>query len=76
MNTTEAKVIRRLERLRNSANGNPRFRVFFANGDVADTKPDADVAFGLGNRENMEPNEVIVTFERGQIVNVQPVEKG
>ena len=69
------KVIQSLDALTNSKAGNPRYKVFFTDGTSAITKIDASVAWGLGNPENVAPNIVEVTFERGKIVYVTPTGK-
>lgn len=66
----ETKTIERLERLRLSVNGNPRFRVTFTDGSVADTMSDAGFAYGLENREYRN-TPVVVTYTRnGKIRDV------
>lgn len=46
--TTFTSTIERLERLNNTAFGNPRWRVFFTD-RVADTKPNASIAHMISN---------------------------
>lgn len=65
----KTQTIAALERMQNTANGNPRWRVAFTDGTSALTKTDADVAYGLGNTE-FQGVPVIVTYEGGQIVYV------
>ena len=69
----EVKKIHSLDRMRNSAAGNPRYRVFFTDGTSAETKPDASCNYGLENPEYGSPNMVKVTYERGKIALVEPV---
>jgi hypothetical protein len=67
------KRIVQLDRMRNSVNGNPRFRVHFSDGTSAPTSVDAGCAYGIENRENRE-NDVMVHFSgRGTIDYVKPV---
>ena len=62
-----------LERLHNSVNGNPRFRVHFTDGSVAQTQSDASFNYGLTNRENFN-TDVDVTFTKsGRISDLRPV---
>lgn len=48
---SEVLTIEKLERLRLSANGNPRFRVTFTNGLVAQTQTDSSVGYSISNPE-------------------------
>lgn len=59
----EGLVIESLERLNTSANGNPRFRVTFTNGTVAETQSDAALNYGIENREFRDV-PLKVTFTR------------
>lgn len=59
----EGLVIESLERLRLSSNGNPRFRVHFTDGTVADTQSDASLNYGIENRE-YQGVPLKVTFTR------------
>ena len=62
-----------LDRLVNTVNGNPRFRVHFTDGSSALTQSDAAWTYGLTNRENTE-NDVEVTFTKsGRISDLRPV---
>ena len=62
-----------LSRLHNSVNGNPRFRVYFTDGSVAQTQSDASFNYGLTNSENFNV-DVDVTFTKsGRITNLVPV---
>lgn len=75
-NATYVKTIAELERMNNSANGNPRFLVKFTDGTEASTQVDAAVAYGL---ENPEFRDVPVTFtvtRAGRIINAVPVTDG
>lgn len=57
------RTILRLERLRSSNYGNPRFRVFFTDGSVAQTSPNSGYAYEIEN-EGHASNGVplVVTF--------------
>ena len=44
---TQTKTLAKLERLNNSRNGNPRFRVILANGQIGKTKIDAGFCYGI-----------------------------
>lgn len=70
------KTIANLERLHNSKNGNPRYRVTFTDGTVFETAADASINYGITNREYRDvPLEV--TFSRnGRITYLAPVSGG
>jgi hypothetical protein len=51
MTETAGVRIVTLTRLANTANGNPRWLVLLDDGTEAETRPDADVAFGIENSE-------------------------
>jgi len=65
-------VIESLERLNNSVNGNPRYRVHFTDGTVADTQSDASLNCGISNPEFRDV-PLRVTFTRaGRISYATP----
>jgi hypothetical protein len=65
-------VIESLERLNNSVNGNPRYRVHFTDGTVADTQSDASLNYGITNPEYRDV-PLRVTFTRaGKISHATP----
>ena len=72
MARTEVLTIESLERLNNSSNGNPRYKVTFTNGREALTETDGQVGYGLENEEYRDvPLEV--TFTRaGRVQYVKP----
>lgn len=60
-----------LKRLRNSVNGNPRYRVTFADGTVVDTAADHGFAFSI--TEGWIGQQVTVQIGgRGTIVDLEP----
>lgn len=67
------KTIDHLESLRNSVNGNPRFKVHFTDGTTALTQTDASVNYGLGNPENIGVPVKVTATPSGRIAHVQPV---
>ena len=68
-------VIESLERLNNSVNGNPRYRVRFTDGTVADTQSDASLNYGISNPEYRDV-PLRVTFTRaGRISHATPEER-
>lgn len=70
---TYVKTIAQLERLNNSANGNPRWRVGFTDGTSAVTKPDAGIGYAI---DNLEFKGVAVEFkvnEANQIFAAKPL---
>jgi hypothetical protein len=61
---------RTLERLQNSVNGNPRYRVTFADGTCYPMGRDLQVGYTIGNPEF--DGDVWVQLHRGEIVDVIP----
>lgn len=67
------KQIHQLERLQNSQQGNPKYRVQFTDGTPAETATDSSIAFVITNSE-YRAGDVLVTFNsRGKIINVEPI---
>ena len=67
------RKIERLQRLNNSVNGNPRFRVHFTDGSSALTMSDAMYAYAIENPEYR--GDVEVTFTRsGSILDIRPAQ--
>ena len=62
-----------LERLHNSVNGNPRFRVYFTDGSVAQTQSDASFNYGLTDGENFNVDVEVTFAKSGRITNLVPV---
>lgn len=61
----------RLERLKNSVNGNPRYRVHFTDGSSAVTQSDAAFCYGIDNPDMR--GDVQVKFTRaGKIEQMRP----
>lgn len=72
---TEVKTIDYLERMNNSKNGNPRWRVGFSDGTSATTAPDSAVSYEIGNPEYQgKPVQVTFSGKREQIVSVKVAE--
>lgn len=68
---TTAKRIHWMERLDNSASGNPRWRVAFTDGSVMVTEPDADANYGITNYFGAD---VLVTInQHGRITHLKRV---
>lgn len=68
--TQQVLTIATLERLKLSVNGNPRFRVTFTNGLVAQTQTDSSVAYSIENSEYRDV-PVLVDFTRaGRIFGI------
>jgi hypothetical protein len=62
------------ERLINSTNGNPRFRVMFDNGTIAVTETDAQLGYLIGNPGLGIGDTVWVsTSASGAITHMRPV---
>lgn len=69
--SSEVKRVLRLDRLQNSRNGNPRYKVTFTDGETAITKSDASCAFTIENSEMR--GDVVVTFNRdNEITHLSP----
>lgn len=67
--TTYRKSGRTLERLKNSVNGNPRYRVTFNDGTKFLTAPDASIGYTIGNSE-FDGHVDITVNGRGYIVDI------
>lgn len=72
--TTAVKTIASLERLKLSTNGNPRFRVTFTDGSVAQTQTDASIGYSLENPEFRDVPVRVSYTRAGRIFNVETVE--
>jgi hypothetical protein len=72
--TTAVKTIASLERLKLSTNGNPRFRVTFTDGSVAQTQTDASIGYSLENSEFRDVPVRVSYTRAGRIFNVETVE--
>lgn len=71
--TQQTLTIAKIERLKLSTNGNPRFRVTFTNGLMAQTQTDGAVGYSIENPE-YRGVPVLVTFTRaGRITDVREV---
>ena len=76
MSTTDrtyVATIYGLERMRSSANGNPRYRIYFTDGTHAVTQWDAAVSYGLENAENIGVPVTVTATRSGLVFNVVPV---
>lgn len=71
--STKIQMIQTLQRLPNSKKGNPRYRVFFTDGEVAITKSDSEFVSTLGDADTVAPNLVEVRYERGLISGLSPL---
>ncbi len=70
------KTIASLDRLRNSASGNPRWRVHFTDGTRADTGPDATVGFEI-DHEAWQKRPVVFSMEDDYVVDIaHPITAG
>lgn len=68
-------TIERVESLNASANGNPRYRVYLAGGDIMRTETDASINYGISNSE-MIGVPVEITTRNGRITYVRLLHKG
>jgi len=62
LETVKGLKIDKLERMNNSVNGNPRFRVHFSNGLVSQTTVDDDLGYGIQNYVGKERPLLDVEF--------------
>lgn len=69
--TTIIGAIDKMLRLRNTANGNPRYLVTLVGGANLTTKPDAAIANGLANSEYQNVQLRFVLDADGQIFDVE-----
>lgn len=60
-----------VHRLSNTINGNPRYRVHFADGAVSTTKADANIASMITNSEYREGPVTVIVDSNGFIVGVE-----
>lgn len=67
-------TIASVERLRNSADGNPRYRVHFEGGGTAETKADSAVNYVIANSD-MHGVPVRFIYDGDRIAVVEPVTK-
>lgn len=63
--------IHSLQRLNNSVNGNPRYRVTFTDGGTADTQSDASINYGIGNPEYRDVPVIVSLSKAGRITHVR-----
>lgn len=74
MHTNESRFIATItgtERLSNTVNGNPRYRVSFADGPTRETCPDAQVAYMITNPENAGEPRTIIVDGKGRVIGVE-----
>lgn len=72
---TYVKTIDHLERLNNSANGNPTWLVHFTDGTSARTQSDAAVSYELDNPEFRDVPVEFKATAAGRIYGARPVSK-
>lgn len=68
--TTEIKEIDWIERVGNSVNANPRYRVRFTDGCVLLTQSDATCNYGINNPEYQDGPVLLTLSRHGRIVNI------
>lgn len=69
----ETLTIAKLERMKNSASGNPRFMVTFTNGTTASTSPDSAFAYEIENSQYRDVPLIVKFNGRGQIIGAENV---
>jgi hypothetical protein len=63
------------ERLRNTTNGNPRFRITFGDGVIRTSQSDSAWTYTFGNPGMREGDKVTLTLSRtGRIEHMEPAE--
>lgn len=72
---TVTDTIVKLERMNNSRDGNPRWRVTLAAAGVHTTVPDAQVNHGIENSEYQNVPLSVTLDRHGQIVRIEIQEK-
>jgi hypothetical protein len=60
-----------IERMKNSVNGNPRFRIAFSDGTMAVTQTDAGFCYGIENREYRDADVMVAYTRAGKIADVK-----
>lgn len=70
---TYTATIERLERLKLSVNGNPRFKIYFTDGRTATTQSDTSLSYSLENPENIGVPVTVTATPAGRVWNVEPV---
>ena len=69
----DIKAIRAIVRLKNSVNGNPRFRFYFTDGTAATSSSGRPFCYQVGGGGMCEGDEVKVEYTRaGRIENMEP----
>ena len=71
--TERVLTISSLERLKLSTNGNPRFRVTFTDGTVAQTQTDSSIAYAIENPEYRGVPVKVSFTAAGRIWDLEPV---
>jgi hypothetical protein len=64
------KTIESYERMRNSSNGNPRFRFTFTDGTILDSQSDAGWSYEVGNRGMREGSTVRMELSRAGRIRI------
>lgn len=73
MTATTIKRIERIERLRSSHYGNPRFRFTFTDGEMLTSMSDAAFCYAVGNPGMREGSTVVMGLTRaGRIRTMSP----
>jgi hypothetical protein len=74
--SSKTLTIAKLERLKLSTNGNPRFRVTFTDGAVAQTQTDGSVGYEIENPEYRDVPLNVEFSRAGRIVAVYVARNG
>lgn len=70
---TRTVLVRSVERMDSSENGNPRWKVISADGAVLKTKPDSTVGYQVTH--GWERMRFLLTLEGGQIVAAEELQE-
>lgn len=70
---TDEGVIKHLERLPNSLNGNPRFKIIMENGNTHITKADGFIGYQIQNSEFIGPTVRLVISRVGRAFRVTDI---
>lgn len=73
MTNTQIQRIDWLERMNCSVNGNPKYRVHFADGTSAVTSSDAGFCYAINNKEYRDADLEVTYTAAGRIANIHPV---
>lgn len=71
MTKTQVKRILTMKRLPNSVNGNPRWQVWFTDGDVRITQSDSPVGYDISDAQYKNSDVKITLSRYGRITRIE-----